>query len=582
MCSEIKEWGSEIQMITEIELKNYRCFESSKIVYKDLNILVGRNNAGKSSMIEALRMIAYVSQKASNSIYKDAPYGLNISRREKGIRIDVEKLKIDLRGIVYLYEEKIAVINAFFDNGTKIMIAANKEIAYAFLYGPDGKNIKTKTTAEKYKFDKIGILPQIGLIKENEKILTEDTINNFRESYLSSRHFRNEIWLYKDKYWKKFKKIAEENWENLKIIELKYNIAESEYIRFLVQDEHFPGEIGIMGSGLQMWLQMIWFLCRSEDKETIILDEPDVYMHPDLQKKLLGLVKKQFKQIIIATHSVEIISEVEPGNIVLVDKKQRRMRYADSLEAVQRIIDNIGGVQNLSLIRIGLTKKCLFLEGKDIKILQKLFEKLYPDKESLISTLPYIELHGFANLNEAFGASQLFYNETKGGIKSICILDRDFYPDEILMKKEEMAAENHLCLHIWKKKELENYLLVPKAYYRIARPKNEKYEDFLEKFETLVEMEKDDIVDQISQHYNEMNGQWSVSTCNQQARKVVEMKWKSLEGKLSLVSGKKFIRKVNAWMGKEYSVSCSINRIIKEIRPDEVEVEMVEVLKMLS
>lgn len=160
-------------MITEIELKNYRCFESSKIVYKDLNILVGRNNAGKSSMIEALRMIAYASQKASNSIYKDAPYGLNISRREKGIRIDVEKLKIDLRGVVYLYEEKIAVINAFFDNGTKIMIAANKEIAYAFFYGPDGKNIKTKTTAEKYKFDKIGILPQIGLIKENEKILTE-------------------------------------------------------------------------------------------------------------------------------------------------------------------------------------------------------------------------------------------------------------------------------------------------------------------------------------------------------------------------------------------------------------------------
>lgn len=207
---------------------------------------------------------------------------------------------------------------------------------------------------------------------------------------------------------------------------------------------------------------------------------------------------------------------------------------------------------------------------------------MYPDKESLISTLPYIELHGFANLNEAFGASQLFYNETRGGIKSICILDRDFYPDEILIKKKEMAAENHLCLHIWKKKEIENYLLVPEAYYRIARPKKEKYEVFLERFEKLVEMEKDDIVDQISQHYKEMNVKWSVSTCNQRARKVVEMKWKSLEGKLSLVSGKEFIRKLNAWMGKEYSVSCSLDRIIKEIRPDEVEAEMVEVLQMLS
>lgn len=568
-------------MIKEIELKNYRCFINSKIVYKDLNILVGKNNAGKSSMIEALRMVAYASQKATSTVYKDAPLGLNISGREKGIRIDVEKLKIDLRGIVYLYEEKIATINACFDDGCKIKIVANKEIAYAFLYGPDGKNIKSKTTAEKDGFAKIGILPQIGLIKENEKLLTEDTINNYRETYLSSRHFRNEMLLYKDKYWDNFKEIAEENWESLKIIELKHNITESEYIRFLVQDEHFPGEIGIMGSGLQMWLQMIWFICRSDDKETIILDEPDVYMHPDLQKKLLDLVKKRYKQIIIATHSVEIISEVDPENIVMIDKHQRNMRYANSLEAVQSIIDNIGGVQNLSLIRIGLTKKCLFLEGKDIKILQKLFEKLYPDKDSLIKTLPYIELHGFANLSEAFGASQLFYNETKGGIKSICILDRDFYPEDMLNRKKEKATENHLCLHIWEKKEIENYLLIPEVLFRVTKLEREKYNDFLEKLEALVEDEKDNIVDQISQHFKEVNAGLDVSACNRQARKEMEIKWRSLEEKLSLVSGKKFIKKLNNWMREEYGVSCSIDRIIKEIRANEVENEMVEVLNLL-
>lgn len=572
--------GSTTLMITEMELRNYRCFENSKIVYKNLNVLVGKNNAGKSSMIEALRMVAYASQKAMNAAYRDAPSGLNISGREKGIRIDVEKLKIDLRGIVYLYEDKIAQINVCFDDGCKILIAANKEIAYAFLYGPDGKNIKSNSTAKKYSFTSIGILPQIGLIKENESILTKDTINSHRESYLSSRHFRNEVWLYKDKYWKKFKQLAEENWESLKIIELKYNITESEYIRLLVQDEHFPGEIGIMGSGLQMWLQMIWFICRSEDKDTIILDEPDVYMHPDLQKKLLNLVKRNYKQVIIATHSVEIISDVDPGNIVMIDKHQRKMKYANNLEAVQSIIDNIGGVQNLSLIRIGLSKKCLFLEGKDIKIMQKLFEKLYPDKDSLISTLPYIELQGFANLNEAFGASQLFYSETKGGIKCICILDRDFYPDEVLVEKKEKAKENHLYLHIWEKKEIENYLLIPEAIFRITKLPKEKHKEFLLTLEKLVEDEKDDIQDQIAQHLKELNTGWSISTCNKQAREIIKEKWKSLEEKLSLVSGKIFIRKLNGWMRREYGVFCSTDRIIKEIRADEVENEMVEVLNL--
>lgn len=569
-------------MIKKMTLKNYRCFENSNIKYKDINILVGKNNAGKSSMIEALRMIAYASQKAMNAVYKEAPSGLNISAREKGIRIDVEKLKIDLRGIVYLYEDKVAEIKAEFEDKSQIRIAANKEIAYAFLYGPDGKNIKTRITAVKYGFTKISILPQIGLIKENEKRLVDDTVNNYRESYLSSRHFRNEILIYKDKFWRKFQRMAEENWEGLKIIELSYNFSESEYIRFLVQDERFPGEIGIMGSGLQMWLQIIWFICRSEDTDTIILDEPDVYMHPDLQRKLLDLVRKQYRQVIIATHSVEIISEVEPENIVMVDKHHSNMKYANSLGAVQSIIDNIGGVQNLSLIRIGLSKKCLFVEGKDIKILQKLYEKLYPDKDTIISTLPVIELHGFTNLNEAFGASQLFYNETRGEIRTICILDRDYYPDDILEKKKEKARENHLCLHIWEKKEIENYLLIPSVIFRLTKLKEEKYQEFLNKFEDLVEIEKDNILDQISQHIKESDSSLSIATCNRKARAILDMRWKSFEGKLALVSGKMLIKRLNNWLRKEYKVSCSIDRIIKEMKADEIENEMAQVLQLFS
>ena len=46
----------------------------------------------------------------------------------------------------------------------------------------------------------------------------------------------------------------------------------------------------------------------------MILDEPDVYMHPDLQRSLVKIVKNRFKQVIIASHSVEILSEVNPEN----------------------------------------------------------------------------------------------------------------------------------------------------------------------------------------------------------------------------------------------------------------------------
>jgi hypothetical protein len=46
-----------------------------------------------------------------------------------------------------------------------------------------------------------------------------------------------------------------------------------------------------------MWLQTIWFLTRAKDHETVILDEPDVYMHADLQRRLRGRLKSNFTLI---------------------------------------------------------------------------------------------------------------------------------------------------------------------------------------------------------------------------------------------------------------------------------------------
>ncbi|HZV35962.1 MAG TPA: AAA family ATPase [Verrucomicrobiae bacterium] len=44
-------------MITEIKLFNFRGFESHSIPLKPVTIIVGKNNAGKSTIVEALRLI---------------------------------------------------------------------------------------------------------------------------------------------------------------------------------------------------------------------------------------------------------------------------------------------------------------------------------------------------------------------------------------------------------------------------------------------------------------------------------------------------------------------------------------------
>lgn len=567
-------------MIDIIKLENYRCFEKTKIKIKELAVFVGKNNAGKSSLVEALRLVALAIRKSTKTVYKEIPKEFGLGLSVKGYKLDVDKLKIDLRGIVYLYEDKIAKIMVSLDSGINIHIYLTSDYAYACIFDSQNRNITSKSNPQLSEIEQVDILPQLGLIKENEKKLTRETVEGDKDSYLFSRHFRNEILLYKDMFWKEFVKLSESTWKELKIKEIEYNFYDDDNIKLYISDSKFLAELGLMGSGLQMWLQIMWFLVRSRDATTIILDEPDVYMHPDLQRKLIRLIKKRYPQVIIATHSVEIIGEVEPGNIITIDKRKRQMSYANDMKAVQEIVDNIGAINNLSLTRIGNMRKCVFVEGEDLKILAKFADIVYPNYTESLNNLPSISLGGFNNLNEAFGASKLFYEETNDSIKCMAILDRDYFPEEMLSRKAEAAKNNKLNLHIWKRKEIENYLLEPRVLYRLINGK-ETYEEFLNKLEALVDKFKDDVFDQYAAQLIRYNKKLDTSTANKKAREFIRQNWISLKSKLSLVSGKEMLKEINQWMNKEYKIKCTMNILLREFTKEDVCDEMKEILEQL-
>lgn len=46
-------------MLKFLHLEDYRCFKDTKLEFKDLTIAVGKNNAGKSTIIEALRIFIW-------------------------------------------------------------------------------------------------------------------------------------------------------------------------------------------------------------------------------------------------------------------------------------------------------------------------------------------------------------------------------------------------------------------------------------------------------------------------------------------------------------------------------------------
>lgn len=569
-------------MLEKIELEKFRCFKNSKVTLKDLTIVVGKNNAGKSSFIEALRMVAMATKKYNKTNYINPPLSLGLPLSSKGFRLQVERLKIDLRSVVYYYETGIAKVTATFTNKIKIILYLNTEIAFATVLDEKGYLITTKKKAMEINISPINILPQIGLIKENENKLTEATIIDDIDTYLSSRHFRNEMLYFRNEYFNEFKKMAEETWPSLRIRRLEYNITQSDHINLFIEDEKFTSEIGLMGSGIQMWLQIIWFICRSKGSELIILDEPDVYMHPDLQIKVLKMVKSIFKQVIIATHSVEIISNVSPNEIITIDKYDKQMKYANQLAAVQNVIDDIGSSYNLALTKLNTAKKCVFVEGKDIKILQQFFNILYPNKFSILDTIPTLPLGGFTRINEAFGAAKLFYDSAGECFKCYAILDRDYYVESQIDEQKKKASDNNLLLHIWDKKELENYLIKPNVLFRLVQNNGIKYSDFLEQFEMLIENFKNVVIDAYTTKIQEQNKGFAAGTAAAHAREYVSSKWTSLEARIDIIPGKDALRAINGWIRQEYNVSCSMKSIFSVMKPDDIDAEIIAVLGQLT
>lgn len=63
-------------MITEIKLSNFRGFDNHTIPLRPVTIIVGKNNAGKSTIVEALRLISAITRRFQGlNYYHSRPIG---------------------------------------------------------------------------------------------------------------------------------------------------------------------------------------------------------------------------------------------------------------------------------------------------------------------------------------------------------------------------------------------------------------------------------------------------------------------------------------------------------------------------
>jgi hypothetical protein len=138
-------------------------------------------------------------------------------------------------------------------------------------------------------------------------------------------------------------------------------------------------------------------------------------------------------------------------------------------------------------------------------------------------------------------------------------------------------------LHIWGRKEIENYLIVPTAIQRVIAAgvrRGVKPPDsaaVVQRIDELIESVKEQTIDQIANEYLLRNKGGGVHSANPKARSVVNDAWRTFDGRASIVSGKWLMSQLSDWAKNEFGVSFSREAIARELRQGEIvqEVEAV-------
>nr|WP_320042046.1 AAA family ATPase [uncultured Desulfobacter sp.] len=558
-----------------------------------MNIMVGPNNCGKSTIISSFRIldvglkIAFAKSAIRIPSFNGGyTFGHQIS--ENHIPVAVENVHTDYENIDSRIEFRVS-------NGNKFFLYFPVEGGCFISWKTEGKNIRTPGLLRKAFPISIQVVPVLGPLEHEESVRAEETIKRSLNTHRASSHFRN-YWHYFPDGFDEFSKLVEKTWPGMELEPPEIpNILDQKLI-MLCRENRITREIFWAGFGFQVWCQLLTHISRASNASILIVDEPEIYLHPDVQRQLLGILRDISADILLATHSTEIMSEADPGEILLVDKAKKSAKRLKNVEGIQEALESVGSVQNITLTQLARTKKILFLEGlKDFKIIRRFAKKMgYQELSSGVDLTPF-ESGGFSSWEKvkalAWGLSKTIGSSFYIGT----IYDRDYWCEEELAEIKAELDKNLNFSHIHQKKEIENYLLIipvlERALIKAIKERENRTNVTIE-----VTVSTSTILDNITSKKKESTqSQYlakrseflrerkaDVATINAETLRNFNKIWENLDQRLSIVPGKETLRELRSEVDNIYGVNLTDIKIIDEFEKDEVPEDLVELIENLE
>lgn len=579
---------------TSIKFHNFKAFRNFSVSLQGMNILVGPNNCGKSTVISAFRILDVGLKLAFSKRAVQIPPSYS-GGRTYGHRVPIDHIPVAIENVHTDYEDVDSKIEFRISNGNKFILHFPVDGGCFLSWETQGPEISTPGKLRQAFPIQIQVVPVLGPLEHEETVISEDTVKRSLNTHRASRHFRN-YWRYFPDGFESFSNLVAKTWPGMELIPPELPDQLERKLIMLCRENRIAREIFWAGFGFQVWCQLLTHVSRATDATILIVDEPEIYLHPDVQRQLLGILRDINPDILLASHSTEIMSEADPGEILLVDKSKKSAERLKNVEGIQKALESVGSIQNITLTQLARSRKILFVEGfNDYKIIRRFCKKLnYPELSTGIDITP-LESGGFSSWEKVKALSWGF-NKTLGASISIgAIYDRDFWCDEELNEITIELKENLQFAHIHKRKEIENYLLnipilertLSKAILDREKRTNKKIkitEGISSILERVTETNKNYIQSQYLAKRSEFlrNRKQDVATINAETIKMFNENWSDINSRLSIVPGKDILRGLRSEIDRLYSVNLTDIKIIDEFCYAEIPEDFIALIESLE
>ncbi len=292
-------------MLESLYIKNYRLFQELKInSLRRVNLIIGKNNVGKSSVLEAIIAYLYKDEVAA-SIY------WLLCRRGEWIKNDFEPLKIQKSLAALFYDRKVI----FNQRNNAVYIGSDERIGISFYLSNTNSNNRR-------------IQPAL-VVEDNQKIVREIPLSDFQtySSFFSdincfivsanlppdfldtlSSDWSKIVLTDKEDYVVEALQLIDKNIERFAFIKDENSSLEKVIVK--LQNLKETVALGSMGDGATRILRTILGLVSCENG-TLLVDEFETGLHWSVQvelwKIIYHLAEKLNVQIFATTHSQDTI-----------------------------------------------------------------------------------------------------------------------------------------------------------------------------------------------------------------------------------------------------------------------------------